>query len=91
MGIAAGIPVLMSYNPESTAWIVAEPAPILSCWTVEDIVRNTKLALDPQWRSEYRERARRWIDDHHCASVVVNTHLATYRRLLPDTAQSTST
>ena len=28
-GIAAGVPVIMSYDPASTRWIIPEPAPIL--------------------------------------------------------------
>lgn len=81
-GIAAGVPVLMSYEPESTAWIVDEPAPILSCWNVEDIVRNVQVALDPSWLEEYRLRAARWIDQCHCAQIVVNSHVDVYRRIL---------
>ena len=35
--LAAGAPVVMSYRPESTAWIVDEPAPILSAFDPTDV------------------------------------------------------
>lgn len=81
-GIAAGVPVIMSYEPESTAWIVKEPAPILSAWTEEEIAQQVKKALNPEWLADYRIRAKNWIDRHHCSSIVLNGHADVYRRLL---------
>jgi len=80
--IAAGLPVLMSYDPASTSWIVSEPAPILTVWTPEDVVRQTLVALDPAWRLEYRRRAERWIREHHSGKRVVEGHLEMYETLL---------
>jgi len=82
-GIAAGVPVVMSYDPASTAWIVDEPAPILTAWTPEDVVRCVQTALDPAWRARYRAEAERWIERHHNAGIVVNRHLDAYRTTLP--------
>ena len=81
-GIAAEVPVIMSYDPGSTAWIIPEPAPILSAWTIEDIVRCVQQAIDPAWRKEYRERARQWIDTYHDTNVVVQGHIQAYREVL---------
>jgi hypothetical protein len=81
-GIAAGVPVIMSYNPDSTAWLIPEPAPILSAWTVEDIVNSLKIALDPDWVKEYKVRARDWIEKYHSTDCLVNQHLNVYRNLI---------
>jgi hypothetical protein len=80
--IAAEVPVIMSYDPESTKWLVAEPAPILSAWTVDDIVARAKTALDPVWREQYKVAARRWIDSCHNIRTVGAAHMNVYRRLL---------
>ncbi len=81
--IASGVPVIMSYEPKSTEWIIPEPAPILSAWTVEEIVANVKLAIDPQWLAEYRLRGAAWIDKYHNDQVILRRHLDVYRSLLP--------
>ena len=73
---------IMSYDPSSTTWIIPEPAPILSAWTVDDIVRCVQQAIDPIWRREYRERARQWIDTYHDANVVIQGHIQAYREIL---------
>ena len=80
--IAAEVPVIMSYDPESTKWLVAEPAPILSAWTVDDIVTRAKTALDPVWHEQYKVAARKWIDTCHNIQTVGASHVDVYRRLL---------
>ena len=82
--LAAGTPVVMSYKPESTAWIVSEPAPILSAFTPADVARVVVTALDPVWRADFNERARAWVDVHHHSDRVVRDHLTAYRRILED-------
>jgi len=85
-GIAAGVPVLMSYRPQSTTWIVAEPAPLLPVFTVTDVVNQTVTALDPQWRKAYQDTARRWIEDYHSSRRVVEEHFRMYEMCLARTA-----
>jgi hypothetical protein len=80
--MAAGVPVLMSYDPASTSWIVPEPAPILTVWTPADVVAKTLVALDPAWRLEYRRRAEGWIREYHSSKRVVEGHVAMYRAVL---------
>ncbi|OHB69190.1 MAG: hypothetical protein A2V70_02125 [Planctomycetes bacterium RBG_13_63_9] len=80
-GIAAEVPVIMSYDPRSTAWIVPEPAPILSAWTVEDVVKDVLLAIDPAWLKDYKIRARDWFDRCHSSRLVVDGHLRTYAQV----------
>jgi glycosyltransferase involved in cell wall biosynthesis len=80
-GIAAGVPVIMSYDPRSTDWIVSEPAPVLPAWSVEEIVENVRTALDPEWRANYQRRAAEWIERCHCSSIVVERHLSAYASL----------
>jgi glycosyltransferase involved in cell wall biosynthesis len=82
-GIAAGIPVIMSYDPKFTAWLVAEPAPILTAHNVADIAAKVTLALDPEWLKGYRPRAAKWFKENHSSRIVVQRHLDTYRQLIP--------
>jgi glycosyltransferase involved in cell wall biosynthesis len=80
--LAAGVPVVMSYDPRSTEWLVERPAPILSARTTEDIVEAVKRALDPEWLTPFRSAAREWIDGCHNGSVLIERHLVAYRRVL---------
>ena len=83
--LAAGTPVIMSYRPESTAWILNEPAPILAAFTPEEVARSVLQALVPGFRSEFRKRAHDWVHREHGIDRVVRTHLGVYRRILdPD-------
>jgi glycosyltransferase involved in cell wall biosynthesis len=80
--LAAGTPVIMSYKPESTAWIVSEPAPILPAFTPDEVANAVTVALDPAWRADFAERARNWVNVHHHHSRVVYDHLTAYRQIL---------
>lgn len=80
-GLAAGVPVVMSYEPESTTWIVGEPAPILPAFDPPGVAHAVATALDPEWRSEFRERARAWVHRHHHPKRLVLEHCRVYRRL----------
>lgn len=80
-GLAAGVPVVMSYEPESTTWIVGEPAPILPAFDPAGVARAVATALDPEWRSDFRERARTWVHRHHHPKRLVLEHCRVYRRL----------
>jgi len=80
--LAAGTPVIMSYKPDSTAWIVAEPAPILPAFNPEEVAKAVITALDPAWRANFKDRAQAWIDTHHHNDRVVRDHLTAYRRIL---------
>jgi len=80
--IAAGVPVIMSYDPASTAWLVPEPAPILSAWNADEVVLRVGTALDPAWRAAYRDKAQQWIDRYHNAALVVRRHMNVYGELL---------
>lgn len=82
-GIAAGIPVIMSYEPASTEWLVAEPAPILTAHNAVEIAAQVLRALDPAWLADYQQRAAKWFDAHHSSRLVVQGHMDAYRRLIP--------
>ena len=84
--LAAGTPVIMSYKPESTMWIVDEAAPILSAFTPQEVADRVMEALDPAWRAAFRPRAREWIYRHHHPDRIVREHLRVYRKLLEDTS-----
>lgn len=79
--IAAGVPVIMSYNPNSTEWIIPEPAPILSAWTPEDVVEAVATALDPAWRADYARRAPAWFDTYHRSDHAVERMAEAYHRV----------
>lgn len=76
--IAAGVPVIMSYDPASTAWIIPEAAPILSAWDPPAIAAAVQIALDPTWLANYKIRARQWFDRYHSSSQVLVKSTATY-------------
>jgi glycosyltransferase involved in cell wall biosynthesis len=80
--LAAGTPVIMSYEPESTKWIVDEPAPILAAFSPEEVAAAVEQALDPEWRRSFKKRARAWTHRHHSPARVVRDHLTVYRNLI---------
>jgi glycosyltransferase involved in cell wall biosynthesis len=80
--LAAGTPVVMSYRPKSTEWIVTEPAPILPAFTAGEVADAVITALDPTWRESFKARARSWVHTQHHHDRVVRDHLTTYRRIL---------
>jgi glycosyltransferase involved in cell wall biosynthesis len=80
--LAAGTPVISSYEPESTSWIVDEPAPILPAFTAEDVAEAVMVALDPKWRAEFNDRARHWVDAQHHQDRVIAEHLRVYQDIL---------
>ena len=80
--IAAGVPVMSSYQPESTMWLIPEPAPILAAFDAPSIAQAIKMALDPQWHAAYQQRARDWFDKYHTSEIVTRKHLEVYGRLL---------
>jgi glycosyltransferase involved in cell wall biosynthesis len=88
--LAAGTPVVMSYEPESTAWIVGEPAPIVSAFDAAGVVDAVRTTIDEGWRREFAERARAWVDREHHPRRLVAEHLRVYHRLLRRNAPATS-
>lgn len=80
--LAAGRPVVMSYKPESTAWIVSQPAPILPAFTPEEVCKAVATALDPEWLKTFGSRAAQWIDEQHSVLRLLNDQLCIYRKLL---------
>ena len=80
--LAAGVPAVMSYRPESTAWLVGEPAPVVAAFDEDGVAAAIEQALDPRWRSDFAERARTWIHEQHHPRRVVAEHLRVYRRLV---------
>jgi hypothetical protein len=80
--LAAGRPLVMSYKPESTAWIVSQPAPILPAFTPEEVCKAVATALDPEWLKTFGPRAMQWIDEQHSVSRLLNDQLCIYRKLL---------
>jgi glycosyltransferase involved in cell wall biosynthesis len=80
--LAAGTPVISSYKPESTTWIVDEPAPILPAFSATEVRDAVLKALDPAWRAEYSRRARYWVDKYHHPNRLVTEHLRVYRQIL---------
>jgi glycosyltransferase involved in cell wall biosynthesis len=80
--LAAGRPVVMSYKPESTAWIVSQPAPIFPAFTPEEVCKAVVTALDPEWQRTFSSQAEQWIDEQHSVSRLLNDQLCIYRELL---------
>jgi glycosyltransferase involved in cell wall biosynthesis len=80
--LAAGTPLVMSYDPESTEWIVDEPAPILAAFTPEQVADAVVRALDPEWRADFKKRAEKWVRFQHHPDRLVQEHLRVYRDLM---------
>jgi glycosyltransferase involved in cell wall biosynthesis len=80
--MGCGTPVIMSYRPETTARIIPAPAPILSAWTVEDVVRHVVALRDPGYDEEVRRRGREWFVRYHTSQRILADHLAAYREAL---------
>lgn len=80
--ISAGRPVIGSYVPEETRWLIPEPAPIISAYTPQEVAEAVVQALDPNWLRDYQRRASLWTDTFHHPDVVVREHLRVYRRIL---------
>ncbi|MCB1738824.1 MAG: glycosyltransferase [Gammaproteobacteria bacterium] len=80
--LAAGTPVVMSYQPSSTQWIVAHPAPILPAFNPEEVAEAVRTAMQPQWRDKFERDARSWVDNCHHHDRSVREHLQVYRKLI---------
>lgn len=80
--IAAGKPVVASYVPEETLWLIPKPAPILSAFSPEEVASAVEQVLSPGWLADYQERAKLWIDTYHHPNNVILSHLAVYQSLL---------
>ena len=83
--IAAGVPVIMSYDPASTEWIIPEPAPVLCAWTPADVVLAVETALQPEWRGRYARDATRWFAAHHSGAEAVRRLAAAYHSVCDTT------
>jgi glycosyltransferase involved in cell wall biosynthesis len=80
--IAAGTPVLMSYLPASTSWLVSEPAPIIPAFDAPTIASGVARALTPDYRDSFMRDSKRWIAKCHSAERLVETHIGVYRNLI---------
>lgn len=80
--IAAGTPVISSYQPESTCWMFPEPAPILPAFSPEEVAAAVIKATDPAWLADYKKRAQSWTDRYHHPHNIVRDHLRVYKQLL---------
>lgn len=83
--IAAGTPVISSYDPSSTAWLVDEPAPILPAFSPSEVARAVHQALQEDWRVEYKRRAAEWMDRYHHTDRLIKDHLRVYRSIIEGT------
>lgn len=63
--IGVGTPVIMSYRPESTQWIIPEPAPILPAFSPQDIALAVVKGISPDWRQWFSTEAKRWFNAYH--------------------------
>ncbi len=79
--LAIGTPIVSSYKPESTDWIVEEPAPILPAFSAAEVADAVVQALDPAWRRGFNEKARGWVDRQHSPARLVAEHLRVYHKI----------
>ena len=76
--IAAGVPVIMSYDPASTRWIIPEAAPVLCAWNADEVVAAVVKAVDPAWRTAHVVAAKAWFDQYHSGAEAVRRLSAAY-------------
>ncbi len=69
--LALGVPVASSYNPASTQEIAAEPAPILSIFTLQDLMMHIHNLSSDSYRNEYSVLARSWVEKWHSKDRIV--------------------
>ena len=77
--IKAGVPVIMSYDPASTRWIIPEPAPVLCAWNADEVVAAVVKAVDPAWRATHVAAATAWFDKYHSGAEAVRRLSAAYQ------------
>ena len=82
--LACGTPTIMSYKPETTAWIIKEPAPLLQAMEPPGIAACVKQALDPDWLNAFKQEAAIWIDTYHSVPVALHQQLGVYKQILEE-------
>jgi glycosyltransferase involved in cell wall biosynthesis len=80
--MGCGVPVISSYEPDSTAWIVAEPAPILSAFTPAQIAEHLANLRDPFYHAEVSDRSLAWFRRNHSSKRLLDDHLCVYQEIL---------
>lgn len=80
--LAVGAPVIMSYEPDSTAWLFKDAPPILSAHNPNEIALAVLQACDPQWKKEYKEQAMQWFRKFHHIDIAVKQQLDVYKRVV---------
>lgn len=80
--LASGTPVIMSYKPESTDWIVKQPAPIIAAFSPKQIVDGVCLALKTEWRKLFDVESKDWINKYHSINRTLNSHFEVYNNIL---------
>jgi glycosyltransferase involved in cell wall biosynthesis len=86
--LGCGTPVIMSYESNSTQWIIDEPAPILSAWGPEQIRDHLTSLRDDAFRRELAGKGRAWFQRNHSSRRILKDHLEVYGRLLARTADA---
>ncbi|MDD5680367.1 MAG: glycosyltransferase [Candidatus Omnitrophica bacterium] len=85
--LAAGTPVIISYDQGVGSWMFPEPPPLLPAWSTEDIVKQTLIAISPGFRQGYKEQAQSWIQRYHSSEKVVKQMCDAYNAIMPQRAQ----
>jgi glycosyltransferase involved in cell wall biosynthesis len=80
--MGCGIPVISSYDPESTRWIVEEPAPIQSAFTPEQVADRLMELSDPDHWKTVADKCLAWFQRNHSSQRLLRDHLDVYREIL---------
>jgi hypothetical protein len=76
----------MSYDHESTSWIIAEPAPILTAWNSVEVAGHVSQLLDIRDWERLSIQGQEWFARNHSSTRIANDHLNVYRRILRDSS-----
>ena len=81
--MACGRPVVMAFEPALHAWCFPVLPPIVDARTAEQIhAELSRLAADPEARSELGRAGREWVEQHHGWRLAVDRQIAIYEELV---------
>ena len=81
--MACGRPVVMAFEPSLHAWCFPVLPPIVDARTAEQIhAELSRLAADPEARSELGRAGREWVEQHHGWRLAVDRQIAIYEELV---------
>ena len=80
--LACGVPVIVQYSDQKSSWMFGESPPLLKAETEDDIVRQVKIALKPNFKQNFGPIARNWVKKNHSSTTTIEELLRIYSKLI---------